>query len=116
MSMTLLITLFILSGVFLAVLGIPMALGRVRPNSLYGFRTTATIEDPDLWYPANRYAGQRMIEAGVVLALASAALAFLGLSVDGYAIACTAFLLAAMAIVLIRSFRFLRRLRITRSA
>jgi len=54
--MTLIAILFTLSGVMLAALGVPMLLGRVPPNSLYGFRTPATIGEPALWYPENSIA------------------------------------------------------------
>jgi len=113
--MTLLIILFILSGVFFTALGVPMLRGWIPPNSFYGFRTPATITDPALWYPANRYAGRRMIEAGIVLALASTALAFApGLSEDEYALAVTTVLLAALAVVVVRSLRYLKRIRMSR--
>ena len=113
--MTLIAILFTLSGVMLAALGVPMLLGRVPPNSLYGFRTPATVGEPALWYPANRYAGRRMIEAGLVLALASAALAFLGLSVDGYTLAGTGVLINALSVVIIRSLCFLKHLQASRN-
>ena len=50
----------------LAVLAVPLALGLVPPNPLYGFRTPKTMSSPDIWYPANRFAGWLMIAAGAL--------------------------------------------------
>jgi uncharacterized membrane protein len=50
----------------LAVLAVPLALGMVPPNPLYGFRTSKTLSSPDIWYPANRFAGWLMIAAGAL--------------------------------------------------
>src|SRR5207249_11776864 len=38
--------------VFLAVIAAPLALRLVAPNRLYGFRTPATLSNPELWYSA----------------------------------------------------------------
>lgn len=44
----------------------PMALGKVRPNGIYGFRTEKTLSTPDIWYPANRASGRFMVAAAAV--------------------------------------------------
>lgn len=49
-----------------ALLAIPMALGKVPPNGLYGFRTSKTLSSPEIWYPANRAAGGFMLAAAVL--------------------------------------------------
>jgi hypothetical protein len=48
---------------------IPMILGKVPPNRLYGFRTRLTLSSPDVWYPANRFAG-RALTVGALVSLA----------------------------------------------
>jgi hypothetical protein len=50
----------------LAVLAVPLALGMVPPNALYGFRTSKTRSSPDIWYPANRFAGWLMVAASAL--------------------------------------------------
>ena len=45
---------------------IPMILGKVPPNWIYGFRTPRTLSSPEVWYPANRVAGWFMVVAAVV--------------------------------------------------
>ena len=48
------------------LVSIPMALGKVKPNRFYGFRTPKTLSSPAMWYPANRACGQYMIIASAV--------------------------------------------------
>ena len=48
------------------VLSIPMILGKVPPNSVYGFRTPTTLSSSEIWYPANRAAGWFMLAATVL--------------------------------------------------
>jgi uncharacterized membrane protein len=51
--------------------GVPLALGRVRPNSTYGFRTAKTLSDPAIWYAANRFAGIDLIGVGLVVMISA---------------------------------------------
>jgi uncharacterized membrane protein len=46
-----------LVGLVILILGIPLLLGKVPPNSLYGLRTQKTLDDEQIWYQANRFAG-----------------------------------------------------------
>jgi uncharacterized membrane protein len=58
-----------LACLVLAAVCIPMILGKVPPNSIYGFRTRLTLSSPDIWYPANRFSGRTLlIAAGLSLA------------------------------------------------
>jgi uncharacterized membrane protein len=70
------------SGVLLIVLAVPMILQRVRPNPWYGFRTSKTLSDAKVWYPANRYAGKALLLAGALITVASLVLYWLA---DGLA-------------------------------
>ena len=53
---------------FIIALAIPMATGRVRPNSMWGFRTAKSLSSRELWYASNRAAGRFMI-AGLIIAI-----------------------------------------------
>ncbi|WND01393.1 SdpI family protein [Temperatibacter marinus] len=55
----------VISAAF-AILGVPLALGLVAPNGLYGIRTHKTLENSEVWYLANTAGGIAMIVAGVV--------------------------------------------------
>jgi uncharacterized membrane protein len=51
------------------VLCIPLVLKLVPPNRLYGFRTRKTLSSPEIWYPANVFAGYALMLAAAVTAL-----------------------------------------------
>lgn len=52
----------------LGLLGVPLALGWVPPNGLYGVRTSATLASKDIWIVVNRWAGTALF-VGATLAL-----------------------------------------------
>lgn len=56
-------------GVIMICMAVPLAMGRVKPNRWYGFRTPKTMENEDIWYRANRYAGRAMILSAVAMIL-----------------------------------------------
>ena len=58
----------------LILIAIPLALRKVRPNVVYGYRTRATLSDEDVWYDANAYFGSRLIVACLCGAVAAWAL------------------------------------------
>ncbi|HRF59017.1 MAG TPA: SdpI family protein [Fimbriimonadaceae bacterium] len=64
------LTLF-LGGMMIALIGFPLALGRVRRNSIYGFRTSKTLSSDRAWYLGNRHSGRGMIVAGGIAMLAA---------------------------------------------
>ncbi len=68
----LLFGMYVALGGLLIALGLPMVLGRVPPNRLYGFRTPTTLARPDIWYPVNRVAGWWSVVLGAVTATATA--------------------------------------------
>jgi len=49
-------------------LSVPLILKKVRPNPLYGFRTPRTLSNPEIWYPANAFAGWAMLIGAVTSA------------------------------------------------
>jgi uncharacterized membrane protein len=66
---------FMISGLALGtvfiLLGIPLAMGKVKPNDLYGLRIPKTLENPEIWYKANAFAGKALSLCGAfVLILA----------------------------------------------
>ncbi|HXS14381.1 MAG TPA: SdpI family protein [Acidobacteriaceae bacterium] len=49
----------------LIAVSIPLVVGLVPPNWIYGFRTAKTMSNPQIWYEANRHAGANLIAAGI---------------------------------------------------
>jgi uncharacterized membrane protein len=73
------LVLHLVVSFLMAGIGIPLALRRVPPNSLYGFRTTTTLQDPKVWYSANRSTGLWLIITGVAVAGTALGTFFAGL-------------------------------------
>src|SRR5689334_1287026 len=51
--------------VLLIVMCIPMILGKVPRNRLYGFRTPYTLSSDEIWYRANKITGIAVALSGV---------------------------------------------------
>lgn len=49
----------------LALLSVPLALGWIEPNGLYGYRTPASLASGEAWYRANQAAGITGVFAGI---------------------------------------------------
>ena len=85
--MEFLLPFYVAAGLLLVVLSIPLWLRRVPPNGLYGVRIRATLNNPTLWYAANRYFAPRLAATGLATAAAAIALAQIrSLSLDAYAV------------------------------
>ena len=106
-----LLLMYVVFGLLLIALAIPMLRGKVPPNPWYGFRVPGTLSDPTRWYKANRYAARWLPLTGVITVVAAIALYFVpGLSVDTYAWLVLAVFGVPFVLMIISSFRYLRRL------
>ena len=104
--------LYGLAALGLIATGIPLAVGRVRSNHWYGFRTAKTFSNQTIWYAANRVVGTDLIVAGVVISLEMLAMFILQETVlPTLPIARWGFglFIVAMTIVVLHGFRFLSR-------
>lgn len=68
---TMMFLLKLIPSVFFVAMGIPVVMGVVPPNRIYGFRIRRTLGDPEVWYAANRVAGLWSIGTGIVAAAVS---------------------------------------------
>jgi hypothetical protein len=109
---TLIFALYLCVGGVLCLISLPLILGMVGPNPFYGLRVKRTLDDPDVWYPANRMAAWWMLAAGVVVMLVSAGVFLLlpRLGLVPYALTCLGTVVVSLTLGLIRSIRYLRRL------
>jgi len=103
---------YALMGLLLAGLSVPLILSKVRPNIWYGFRTRLTLDNPDVWYPVNAWAGRRMLLTGLAAIVAGLA----GLLVPGkvlrlYASGLAVLLIVSVSLILAFGVRYARRLR-----
>ncbi len=107
--MVTLLILFTGSGLLLAALSVPLILGKIGPNPLYGFRVKKTLEDPAVWYPVNAYAARRLLVAGLAVSVAAAVLFLVpGMDLLVYALACGAIGLGGLLVAVVQSFLYLR--------
>jgi SdpI/YfhL protein family len=67
---------FALLGFLFVGTGIPLILEKVAPNPWYGFRVQATLENPAVWYPANRYLGKCLLGFGLFVIVTAVGLSF----------------------------------------
>jgi uncharacterized membrane protein len=107
--MTFIKAIYILGGLLLILLSIPLILRRIPPNAVYGFRIQWTRRNPELWYSVNAHAGKWLAFAGSCSLLGSIGLSLIpGISLAVYAFACLAILAAAVVLAVVQSIRFLR--------
>ena len=111
--MTSLLIMYVVFGLLLVGLSIPMLLDKVPPNPWYGFRVPSTLSDERLWYKANRYIARGLLATGIITVAGALALYVFapGLSVDAYAWLVLAVFGAPMLVTVVAGFRYLRRLK-----
>ncbi len=102
--------MYVVFGLLLVGLSIPLLFDRIAPNPWYGFRVPSTLADETLWYKVNRYAARWLLLTGIVTSVGAVALTFVpGLTVDQYAWLCLAAFLLAFIPGIGLSWRYLRR-------
>ena len=107
-----LLLLYVISGLVLVIISIPMILGKIKPNLFYGFRVQATLEDPEIWYAVNRYFSKFLLITGLGVMVGSIALYFIpGISVDAYALACLGIFLAFFIPAMTLSWKYMNSLK-----
>jgi hypothetical protein len=101
--------MYAISGLVLAGLSVPLILGKIPPNGLYGFRIPSTQQNPELWYKVNAYSGRRLLLVGLGTSVGSILLYYtVDSSVDAYALSCLGLFLALFMWAIITSFLYLR--------
>lgn len=59
----------VVTGLIISGLSIPLILGKVAPNGLYGVRTEKTLSSPEAWYAGNAFGGKALLAAGIITIL-----------------------------------------------
>lgn len=57
---------FAIPALALFILSIPLAIGAIPRNRLYGFRTRRTLANDTVWYRVNRFAGIGVMIASAI--------------------------------------------------
>jgi uncharacterized membrane protein len=96
---------FLVPCSIIALVSVPLMLGLVPPNRLYGFRTRRTLASREVWFRANRF-------AGCALFIASAASAAIFLVAPQYAsgrsLAGLGVFVVPLTIAILASFAYVR--------
>jgi uncharacterized membrane protein len=101
----------VILGFILAIIAIPMILNRIKPNHFYGFRVKRTMENPEIWYQVNEFAGKQLFVAGIAIILLAIGLSLiLNLDLQTYSLITPGINIALLLVALIRSVRYLNSL------
>jgi len=115
--MIVLMVTFVVSGLLLAAVSVPLILRLIPPNGLYGFRVRKTIEHPEIWYPVNKYGGERLLMASLLVVLAAIGYPFIpDITIEVYSYAVLVTWVVASTIAFIGSFRYMNSLKIGESS
>jgi uncharacterized membrane protein len=103
---------FAVPALLLLIVAVPLVLGVIPRNRLYGFRTKKTLSDDGVWYAVNRFAGIAIMLASVVYALAARTWPYDRAAVDNFSIwlAHLAAFAGPLVVALIVSASYARRL------
>ena len=63
--------MYMIISVIVVLVGIPLAIKKVPPNLILGFRTPKTLMNDELWYEVNYYTGIELIGTGIFMAIVS---------------------------------------------
>lgn len=109
--MTTLLIMYVVFGLLLVGLSIPMLRDKIPPNLWYGVRVPSTLSDPVRWYKANRYMARGLLLTGIITVIGAICLFFVpGLSVDAYAWLVLVVFGVPFAATIVAGFRYLRNL------
>ena len=104
-----LVQFYVIAGISLALLGLPLLFGLVGPNPIYGFRLPQTFKDKALWYAVNRYGARWLIAAGLATVGGAVLFSYIpGITVDGYALAVLGVLALVSLTGMVQTVRFMR--------
>ena len=104
-----LLLIYIGGGVLLALLSLPLMAEKIKPNPYYGFRISATLSEPQLWYASNKYFAKRQLVAALILTSAALGLYFVpSISVDAYALSVLGMFVVVFGVVVAQSLRYIK--------
>jgi uncharacterized membrane protein len=57
---------FFIPSLLITLAAIPLVLGVIPRNQLYGFRTAQTLSDESVWHRSNRFGGWAVLLSGMI--------------------------------------------------
>jgi hypothetical protein len=109
--MTELLVMFLISGVILVAIAVPLLRGKIAPNALYGFRIQDTLNDKRIWYAVNTYSAKWLVATGLIFS-ATCLIGYLipGISIDNYSLICLAGFMVPMIIGVVFSWKYMKKI------
>ena len=77
---------FAIPALLLFAVSVPLVMGVIPRNRLYGFRTKKTLSDDEIWYRVNRLAGIAIMIASGVYAVVAVARPYDRAAADNFSI------------------------------
>ena len=98
-------------GLLLGLLSLPLMMRKIKPNPYYGFRVSATLENPEIWYTVNQYFAKRQLVAALIeIASATGLYYWPGITVDAYALSVLGVFVVTFSIAIIQGWRYIKKL------
>jgi len=101
---------FIGLSVLVILVELPLAMNRVKPNHLYGFRVRKTLSDERIWYLANSYAGRRSVLTGIITIVFAAALRLTAMSPATYGAICLLVFVGGLVLTIVATLIYMNRI------
>jgi hypothetical protein len=106
-----LLILYVVTGLLLAGLAVPLIKRKVPPNIWYGFRVKATLENEAIWYPVNEYTGWWLLGIGLMTVVVAVVAFFTtAANVGVYASIVGGAVVGSLTVAVLKSFLYLRQL------
>jgi uncharacterized membrane protein len=105
-----LVTMLVCASLFI-VFAIPLVVRKVPRNSVYGFRTQATLSNDFVWFEANAHFGRRLLVAAVFSVVAVLVLYYTALSPVIFVYSALAALITPALVAALDTVLYLRALR-----
>ena len=103
--------LYLIGGIVLALLSLPLVAEKIKPNPFYGFRVPATLNNSDAWYAVNKFFGKRLFAVALADVLASIGFYFWPrISVDAYALSVLGVFVIVFGVAMFQSWKYLKSL------
>lgn len=117
MPMITLLIVFIASGLVQVAVSVPLILGWIPPNGLYGFRVRRTMQHTGIWYPVNKYCGERLLLTSLLLVLAAVGFTHIpGIALEDYLYGVLITWVAGASLAILSCFRFINIFKIEESS
>ncbi|MBC7878518.1 MAG: SdpI family protein [Anaerolineales bacterium] len=106
-----LLFIYIVGGLLLVLIALPLIAGKIKPNLYYGFRVPTTLKNPEIWYATNKHFAERLLISAVIeIAVAIGLYFWPNISVDVYALSILGVFVITSAVAFIQSWRYMKTL------